>query len=54
MAKPTEKKYYQLVKNLHAYQHAKHQLHNSIRSCDIAKTLHTCYFEYFLHALPHL
>ena len=41
------------VKDFHVYQYAKHQLHNSIISWDITKTLHTCYFEYFRHAWPH-
>ena len=40
-------------KDFHVYHHPKHQLHNSILSWDIAKTLHTCYFEYFRHVLPH-
>ena len=33
------------LQDFHAYQHAKHQLDNSI-----LKTLHTCYFEYFSRA----
>ena len=36
------------LQDFHAYQHAKHQLDNSI-----LKTLHTCYFEYFSRAYQH-
>ena len=28
-------------------------IHHSLLSCDIAKILHICYFEYFMRAWPH-
>ena len=43
-----------LAENLDVYQHAKNQLHHLLLSWDIAKILHSCYFEYFRHAWLHL
>ena len=46
-------KHIKTIKNLDLYQHAKNQLHHLLLFWDIAKILHSCYFEYFRHAWLH-
>ena len=39
--------------NLLMFKSMQKSIHHSLLSCDIAKILHICYFEYFMRAWPH-